>query len=170
MANKKAVQENPKEEGAGPDPLDTLKKLRIVIRAAQRHSTWIEKQCGVSGAQLWIMQELIEAPGLRVGEIAQRLAIHQTTVSNLLDSMERRGHVVKTRDADDHRVVKLAVSESGAALLAAAPRPARGLLPEALRQLTPEQLLRLDQGLQDLLSSIDILDEGYGMQPLPFTM
>jgi len=53
------------------DHLDTLKKLRIVIRAAQRHSAWIEKQCGVSGAQLWIMQELDETPGLRVGKLLQ---------------------------------------------------------------------------------------------------
>lgn len=52
MANIKAEQTNPKEEGAGLTHLDTLKKLRIVIRAAQRHSTSIEKQCGVSDAQL----------------------------------------------------------------------------------------------------------------------
>lgn len=150
--------------------LDTLKKLRIVIRAAQRHSAWIEKQCGVSGAQLWIMQELDETPGLRVGEIAEKLAIHQTTVSNLLDTLEKRGYVAKTRDPTDQRAVKLALSASGTELLAGAPKPARGLLPEALRQLTPEQLTCLNQGLNELLNSIGILDEGYGMQPLPFTM
>lgn len=94
----------------------------------------------------------------------------QTAVSNLLDTLESRGHVVKTRDPDDHRVAKLALCVREAELLAAAPKPARGLLPQALRQLTPEQLARLDQGLHDLLSSMDTLDEGYGMQPLPFAM
>jgi DNA-binding MarR family transcriptional regulator len=152
------------------DHLDTLKKLRIVIRAAQRHSAWIEKQCGVSGAQLWIMQELDETPGLRVGEIAAKLAIHQTTTSNLLDTLEKRGYVVKARDPADQRAVKLMLSERGTDLLAGAPKPARGLLPEALRQLTPEQLTCLDQGLNELLNSIGILDEGYGMQPLSFTL
>ena len=34
-----------------PDPLATLSKFRIIIRAAQRHSAAIQKQCGVSGAQ-----------------------------------------------------------------------------------------------------------------------
>lgn len=150
--------------------LDVLKKLRIVIRAAQRHSAWIEKQCGVSGAQLWMLQELEDEPGLRVGEIARRMAIHQTTVSNLLDPLEKRGLVVKTRDPQDQRAVMLALSDQGAALLAQAPKPARGLLPEALRQLQPEQLALLDQGLQELLNSIGLLDEGYGLQPIPFTM
>jgi DNA-binding MarR family transcriptional regulator len=159
--------------GEEPADLTTLKKLRIVIRAAQRHSAWIEKQCGVSGTQLWIMQELEEAPGLRVGEIASRLAVHQTTVSNLVDALVKRDYLVKSRDPDDQRAVRLKLSEQGEALLAQAPKPARGLLPEALRQLDPAKLAQLDQGLRALLDSIGILDEGYGgygLQPLPFTM
>lgn len=172
MATKtrKTAQKNPQEERTQPDHLDVLKKIRIVIRAAQRHSAWIEKHCGVSGAQLWMMQELQDAPGLRVGEIAHRMAIHQTTVSNLLDTLEKRGYVVKTRDPDDQRAVRLSLSEQGSELLEHAPKPARGLLPEALEQLAPERLLQLNQGLQGLVDSIGVLDEGYGSQPLPFMM
>lgn len=150
--------------------VEALKKLRIVIRAAQRHSAWIEKQCGVSGAELWIMQELHERPGLRVGEIAEKLAIHQTTTSNLLDSLTKSGFVVKTRDPDDHRVVRLALSAQGAELLARAPKPVRGLLPEALRKLDQKGLTELNRGLQELLNVIESVDEAYGLQPLPFTM
>lgn len=170
MATKgKKTRQSSQAEAALPH-LDTLKKLRIVIRAAQRHSAWIEKQCGVAGAQLWLMQELEDMPGQRVGEIANRMAIHQTTVSNLLDALEKRGLVVKTRDPQDQRAVRLALSDDGRKLLDEAPKPARGLLPEALRQMKPEQLALLDQGLQELLNSIGLLDDGYGLQPMPFTM
>lgn len=154
----------------GSSHVHALKKLRIVIRAAQRHSSWIEKQCGVSGAQLWMMQELHDSPGLRVGEIADRLAIHQTTTSNLLDSLVKSGYVIKARDPADQRVVKLALSEQGAALLQKAPKPARGLLPEALRKLDEDALASLNEGLQALLKVIDQVDDAYGLQPLPFTM
>jgi len=150
--------------------LQVLQKMRIVIRAAQRHSLWIEKQCGVNGAQLWMMQELADTPGLRVGQLTARLAIQQATASNLLEGLERKGYVVKARDPQDQRVVKLTLSDQGAALLAAAPKPARGLLPEALGKLDATGLAHLNQGLQDLLDSIEILDEGFGLQPLPFTM
>jgi DNA-binding MarR family transcriptional regulator len=173
---KKSVQTSNKttENGKNAVPeaqhLVTLKKLRIVIRAAQRHSAWIEKQCGVSGAQLWIMQELHETSGLRVGEIADRLAIHQTTTSNLLDVLEKRGLIVKARDTQDQRAVRLTLSETGAELLANAPKPARGLLPEALRHLDEEALKQLDQGLQGLLGSIDSMEEGFGLVPFPFNM
>jgi DNA-binding MarR family transcriptional regulator len=150
--------------------LDILKKLRIVVRAAQRHSQWIEKQCGVSGVQLWIMQELHDHPGLRVGELASKLAIHQTTASNLLDALRKRGYVLKERDSIDQRVVNLKLSAEGAEALAKAPKPARGLLPEAILHLDPERLFQLDQGLQGLLDSIGQLDEEFGMLPLPFNM
>lgn len=150
--------------------LEVLQKLRIVIRAAQRHSLWIEKQCGVNGAQLWIMQELFDTPGLRVGQLTARLAIQQTTTSNLLEGLERKGYVVKTRDQQDQRVVKLDLSELGRSLLQKAPKPARGLLPEALSTLDEARLAKLNSGLQGLLNSIEMLDEGFGLQPLPFTM
>jgi DNA-binding MarR family transcriptional regulator len=150
--------------------MDALKKLRIVIRAAQRHSNGIEKQCGVSGAQLWVMQELSNQPGLRVGQLAQKLAIHQTTTSNLVEVLVKKAYVVKTRDQQDQRVVKLMLSEQGAALLEGAPKPARGLLPEALGKLDENGLLELNKGLQALIDVIDMVDETYGLQPLPFTM
>jgi len=151
-------------------PLTILKKFRIIIRAAQKYSQWIEKQCGVSGAQLWVMQELSDMPSLRVGEIAKKMAIHQTTASNLLDSLEKRGYVNKVRNTDDQRVVTLTLTEKGQSLLSNAPKPARGLLPEALRKLNPEKLARLGTELDDLLDVLQVMDEEFGMQPLPFTM
>lgn len=155
---------------ATPTQLDILKQLRIVIRAAQRHSGWIEKQCGVNGAQLWIMQELQEKPAMRVGEIAEQLAIHQTTTSNLIEGLEARGLVTKSRDQRDQRAVRLNLTAEGAQVLHDAPKPARGLLPEALRQLDPETARQLHEGLHGLLQSIGALDEGFGLQPLPFTL
>jgi DNA-binding MarR family transcriptional regulator len=150
--------------------MEALHKLRVLIRAAQRHSTWIEKQCGVSGAQLWVMQELRETPGLRVGQVAEKLAIHQTTASNLLDALSKRGLVSKERDPADQRVVTLQLSKKGLAVLEKAPTPARGLLPEGLRRLDEKELKGLNKGLQALLDVVDRVDDNAGLQPLPFTM
>jgi DNA-binding MarR family transcriptional regulator len=150
--------------------LEILKKLRVVIRAAQQHSLWIEKQCGVNGAQLWMMQELHDAAGLRVGELAKKLAIHQTTTSNLLDNLEKRAYIQKTRDPDDKRAVRLSLTATGLALLMGAPKPARGLLPEALLHLDTEIMEKLNVGLQGLVNSIEVVDEGFALLPLPFTM
>ena len=164
------VRDPDQNEAACAPHMEALKKMRIVIRAAQRHSNWIEKHCGVTGAQLWVMQELHESPGLRVGDVSQRLAIHQTTTSNLVDALVKKGYVTKARDADDQRVVKLVLSEKGEAVINRAPTPARGLLPESLQKLNAKQLRDLNKGLQALLDVIERADESFALQPLPFTM
>ena len=172
MASKRnpAADDAPAAPLAGMSQVDALKRLRIVIRAAQRHSSWVEKQCGVSGAQLWVMQELLEQPGLRVGELAEKLSIHQTTTSNLIDALVKKGLVSKARDQRDQRVVTLVLSERGMQLIRQAPTPARGLLPEALGKLDQHGLVELNRGLQALLGVIEQVDEAYGLQPLPFMM
>lgn len=150
-------------------PLSVLQRFRVLIRTAQRHSQWIERQSGVTGAQLWALQELLEAPGLRVGELATRMALHQSTASNMVDKLESGGLIRKERTSVDQRVVRLYLTDSGQELLGRAPSPARGVLPEALRLLDEDTLLRLQQELDGLLRQIKDLDEGFGMQPLPFT-
>ena len=152
------------------DPLAILAKFRVLIRAAQRHSAAIQKQCGVSGAQLWILQELRDAPGLRVGELATRMAIHQTTTSNLLDALEKSGYVSKSRDESDQRVVNLSLTPSGARILRKAPQPARGLLPEALAKVSAADRAKLGTGLQALLDVIDDADQEAGEKPLSFNL
>ncbi|MDE2430779.1 MAG: MarR family transcriptional regulator, partial [Burkholderiales bacterium] len=82
----------------------------------------------------------------------------------------KRGYVSKMRDTNDQRVVRVSLTEAGSELLARAPKPARGLLPEALRQLDMERIEELNHGLQGLLDSIEVLDEEFEHLPLPFTM
>lgn len=158
-----------RENGAAATPLSVLQRFRVLIRTAQRHSQWIERQSGVTGAQLWAMQELAEAPGLRVGELARRMALHQSTTSNLVDRLESGGLLRRERSSADQRVVKLYLTEAGSALIARAPSPARGILPEALRSLEPQALAQLQRELDALLGEVRNLDEGFGMEPLPFT-
>ncbi len=168
---RKPAQPVPPPTGAEPQvsPLSVLQRFRVLIRTAQRHSQWIERQSGVTGAQLWAMQELFEQPGLRVGELAKLMALHQSTASNMIDKLESVGLIRKERSSADQRVVRLSLTDKGTELLALAPSPARGVLPEALRQASGEELARLQSDLDALLAQIREMDEGFGMQPLPFT-
>lgn len=154
---------------AARDTLRVLQKLRIVIRAAQRHSQRVRRTSGVSGAQLWLLQELAEAPGLRVGELATQLAVHQSTVSNLLEKLELRGLVRRQRDSRDHRAVLLYLSRDGERAIRSAPPPLRGVLPEALRSMPLAELEHLEHGLDVLLHHAHDVDPDFAHQPLPFT-
>ena len=154
-----------------PQHLAILQKFRIIIRAAQKYSQRVEKQLGVTGAQLWVMKEIYQSPGLRVGEIAKKMAIHQTTTSNLLDALEKKNMVKKTRTANDQRIVLISLTEQGQKLIEQTTGPVRGLLPEALAKMDASDLDQLGQSLDVLMKCIAQIDvEESALLPLPFTM
>lgn len=134
--------------------LAVLKKFRQVFRAAKLHFRQVERVAGVSGAQLWLLAELIEHPGARVKDLAASMALHQSTVSNLLDILTRRKLLVRKRDGSDQRVVRVHLTAAGERLVRKAPGPARGVLPDALEALPAAQLRRLDRSVAALLEGM----------------
>lgn len=143
-----------------------VQELRIVFRAVQEHSRWVERQCGVSAAQLWALWELFSSPGLKVTELAGALSIHPSTTSNMLDKMRKKGLVRKHRSGPDQRVVRLYITDKGAELLADAPRPVQGALTAALQRLPEQDLLQLETGLNRLLAAMSITDREAALRPL----
>jgi DNA-binding MarR family transcriptional regulator len=138
--------------------LQTLMKFRLVINSAKRHYSWVEKHCGVSGAQMWLLSELSQSPGMRASDLASAMAIHQSTVSNLLDKLESEGYISRDRSAEDRRTVSLSVTKAGAALVKKAPQPACGILPDALRRLDLVTLQSLERHLEQLLGVMNSVD------------
>jgi len=134
--------------------LEVLKKFRQIFRAAKLHFRQIERTAGVSSAQLWLLAELFEQPGSRVKDLAAAMALHQSTVSNLLEVLTRRKLLVRKRDDMDQRVVRVFLTAAGERIVRKAPGPARGVLPDALEALPPAALRRLDQSVAGLLKRI----------------
>lgn len=143
-----------------------LAKFRIIFGAIRQHFREVEKACGVSGAQVWVLATLAESPGLRVTELAQALSIHASTASNLLDKIEKSGLIRRERGTQDQRVVRLYLTQAGQAVLAAAPKPFTGVLPHALNQLPPQVLARLSQDLDTLIGHMHLTNTRDARKPL----
>ena len=143
-----------------------LGKFRIIFGAIRQHFREVEKACGVSGAQVWVLATLAESPGLRVTELAEALSIHASTASNLLDKIEKSGLIRRERGTEDQRVVRLFLTETGQAALDAAPKPFTGVLPHALGLLPAETLARLSGDLDTLIGHMDLANTRDARRPL----
>ena len=128
-----------------------VKQFRAVVQAMHRHYRYVERKCGVSGAHVWALAEIAEAPGIKVSDLARALAVHQSTASNLVDKLEQAGFLVRQRRREDWRVVRLSVTAAGRRLLARAPRPLPGPLQDALLRLPLSRLASLETELAALL-------------------
>ena len=58
-----------------------LLSLRVLIRAIQDYSRWVESQCGLTSVQLWALWELFTTPGMKVSELAAALYIRSPSAS-----------------------------------------------------------------------------------------
>lgn len=139
--------------------LQVLKKFRIIFGSVRQHFREVERTCGVTGSQLWILQEIGKTPDIGVSELAERLSIHQSTCSQLVEKLVARKLIVKERSKEDQRRVGLRLTATAARILESAPGPAEGILPEALQTLPESALLSLDKSLLELIGQLRIRND-----------
>ena len=177
MSAKRPVETDQKRRSPRPDDatrsdaheqkiIDVLKQFRIVLRSVKQHFSWIEAQCGVSGAQLWALGKIAESPGIKVSELAKALAIHQSTASNMLDRIESLGLARRERISADQRVVRLYLTDEGRTVLSKAPHPFQGVLPDALASVPDSTLTALHRQLNTLIDTMKIKDKLVQKLPL----
>jgi len=159
-AKRKSAREGPLAASAAPDTnelaTEVLGRFREVFRAAKLHFAAVKKVAGVSGAQLWALSEINAQPGLRVSDLTQKMSLHQSTVSNLVENLNSSGLLRRVREAADNRVVRLQLTNAGKKVVARAPKPARGVLPDALEKLDRRALKKLSTSLDSLLKQMKV--------------
>lgn len=143
-----------------------VRHIRTVIRAIQAHSAWVERQCGLSAAQLWALWEIHAEPGLRVKDISERLSIRPATASNLLDKIQDKGLIRRDRCGPDQRVVQLFPTEAGEALLAGAPGPAEGALLNAMARMSATDVHALGASLAGLVQRMTPHEDDFALAPI----
>lgn len=141
----------PATEPAAEPAHKVLRRFRVVFNSVKAHLRAVESEAGVSGAQLWALSVIRQQPGLGVSELARAMHVHQSTASNLLRSLVQSDLVHSLREEEDRRSVQLYLTPRGQKVLAKAPGPFEGILPDALRKLDAKALARLDRDLGKLI-------------------
>ena len=146
--------------------IQVLKRFRVIYGSVRQHFRDVEKTCGVTGSQLWILQEVGKNPGIGVTDLAERLSVHQSTCSQLVEKLATRKLVIKERSKEDQRRVGLRLTAESALILEKAPGPAEGILPEALQALPEAALAALDKSLVEVIGQLRIRDDKLADKPL----
>lgn len=132
----------------------------------RQHFREVESCCGVIGSQLWILQEIGNRPGIGVSELAERLSMHQSTCSQLVEKLASRDLICKEHSKEDQRRVGLRLTGQVAAMLKKAPGPAEGILPQALGAMQESALRSLDNALLEVIGQRHMRDDKLAEKPL----
>lgn len=108
-------------------------------------------------SQYGLLEVLADQDSARVQELAAHAGITASTATRILDALERRGVVRRTRSDEDRRAVAVSLTDLGDQLLHAEQDWLRGrqrsfyaALPPAEQELAPDLLFRLAALIDDL--------------------
>jgi DNA-binding MarR family transcriptional regulator len=119
--------------------------------ALMRDVEMLLKPAGLSSTQYNVLRILRGAgdDGLPCGEVAERMITHDPDMTRLLDRLEKRGLIARSRQADDRRVVKASITRDGLETLRALDQPVRQLHEKQLSHLGEKKLHMLMKLLEE---------------------
>jgi MarR family transcriptional regulator, organic hydroperoxide resistance regulator len=139
---------------------DIIDNIRRVFHSVNEYSKKAERETGLTGPQLWAIKVLAESAPIKVSELARKMYLHPATVVGILDRLETRELISRTRSVKDRRAVQIELTGKGRDLVAQAPEVAQGLLTSGLATLAEENLFAINDSLEQLVKIL-------GAQKLP---
>jgi len=100
---------------------EVLIALRRVMRAVDLHSRALVRSHGLTAPQALVLKEIAAAGELAVGTVAQRVSLSHATTTDIVNRLEKRGLVARTRSSNDRRRVMLRATPAAVASLQRAP-------------------------------------------------
>jgi len=137
----------------------------LLNRAGTRIATAFAEEVRPLGAtlQMWrVLAALRERDGRRMGDLSATTSIEVSTLTRLVDGMEKGGFVARRRAADDARVVTLNVTTAGRQLTRQILPVARRYERVALAGFGPAEVEILKAALRRLYDNMDGLQKPHG--------
>jgi DNA-binding MarR family transcriptional regulator len=93
--------------------------------------------------KLRALDALAERDGTRVGDLAARLAIDETTATRLVDRLEAMGVATRQRDAEDRRATAVVLTREGQRIVTRMTGKRKEFFDDVLGALDPDERVEL---------------------------
>ena len=134
---------------------DIVRSLRRIIRAVGLYSRELQRRHDLTAPQLATLRQLRRKGALSAGELAQGIAVSAATVTGIVDRLEERGLVSRTRDPADRRRVLIALTDAGLEKVASSPPPLHERFLLRLTELAPEERAAIDRVLRSIVEMME---------------
>lgn len=148
---------SPGESRAISTELRVLQLLRRVIRAVDIYNRKLRSEYAITAPQLVTLQNVMDRGPISVAEIAKGIHLGSSTLVGILDRLESRGLVKRSRSDQDRRVVLVTATEAGRELGGNAPSPLQDRLADGLRGLSDDEQRAIESALGRI---VDLMEAG----------
>lgn len=137
---------------------EIIYQIRRLIQAKELYTKELNKKYHVSASQLNCLLALHENGSLPPSQIAKHIMVKSSTVTGIIDRLEQKGLVKRTRTSPDRRVITIELTEAGVTLAGHAPPPIQQKILEGLRRLPEDEMEKIVHGLRMLTRMLDVQD------------
>lgn len=134
-----------------------VESIIYLYTESRRLTKGFAAEFGLTGPQLTVLKLLDSLDDLSLSELSERIRAKNSTVTGIVDRMERDGLVVRVRSQEDRRVVHIRLSERGRRLARSIAVEPMEIFEEALSSL-PErdarELVRILMTLAERVKTI----------------
>jgi len=156
---------SPEADNVQGDVDRIVEAIVYLYTESRRVTKDLARKHGLTGPQVTALK-LLEGFGmLSLSQLGARMSAKSSTITGIVDRMERDGLVRRRRSTLDRRVVHLEATERGASIAAAVPVTAMEIFGGALRSLSDEDRRELTRILSRLAERVRELvnnQEGLG--------
>lgn len=141
----------------GTDSEELVGELRKIVRTLDLHSRWLSKAFALTSPQLVSLNQISKKEGLTIGDLARLTSLSCATATGIVDRLEQRGLVRRSRNGRDRRQVQLNLTEEGQLLCQRRPPLLQEGFLRTLEQLdkpTKEEMLRSLRFLAEMMTGM----------------
>ena len=137
---------------------EILTRIRQIIRSVNLESKRIQKEYGISIPQLLCLNFLNSKKQFHAShkDIKDFLQLNASTVTGIISRLEKKSLVVRLPRQLDKRVGLITITAKGAELLKDTPEPLHEQLSYKLKQLSPEEIRKLQDSFDIIIDFLNI--------------
>ncbi len=134
---------------------EIMQSLRRIFKAIQDYSHEVSGKFGITGPQLWALKTISQNESLSLKDLSERMYLHPSTITGVVDRLEKKGYVARKRDQADRRVIYVELTAEGMTLAKRAPNPAQGKMIYGLKNLKKGDLNLIYNSVQKLVEIME---------------
>jgi DNA-binding MarR family transcriptional regulator len=144
----------PREPSLG-STLEFMRLLWALDHVLHKRSKWMARRFGVTGPQRLALRVIGREPDVSAGRLAGILKVHPSTLTGILQRVERRGLLSRRVDSSDRRRVRLELTPSGRAVTASSGGSIEDLVARVLRRTPRGRLAATTSVLKTLVRALE---------------
>jgi len=165
----RSIVSSPIPEAIRPEVDQVVETIIYLYTESRRLTKGMAREVGLTGPQLTVLKLLETFQDLSLSSLSERIRAQNSTVTGIIDRMEREGLVCRERSKSDRRVVYIKLTDKGSKLAREVRVEPLEIFRSALTSLTQadlRDLLRILMKLQKkVLARVEAQAEAMAQRP-----